>query len=54
MLDEDFGDSPDRRRCIFATKAAKSERVAGKIAAVEPDVIQLSRAKSRGGTSVDD
>jgi hypothetical protein len=40
-------------RCIFATKAAKCDRIAGKSAALEPDVIQPSLGKSRAGTSVD-
>jgi hypothetical protein len=34
-------------RCIFATNRTKCDRMAGKIAAMEPHVIQPSRAKSR-------
>ena len=36
-------------RCIFATNSTKCDRTAGKIAAMEPDVIESSRAKSRAG-----
>jgi hypothetical protein len=41
-----------RLRCIFATNSTKCDRMAGKIAAMEPGVIDLSRAKSRAGRSV--
>jgi hypothetical protein len=41
-----------RLRCIFATNSTKCDRMAGEIAAMEPDVIQPSRAKFRAGMSV--
>jgi len=42
----------DLPRCIFATNSTKCDRMVGEIAAMEPDVIQPSRAKSRAGKSV--